>query len=207
MAVTKYNPRTNAEGYADPTPYEAERHMRAQITGKQARAAGNYFENMISASCEYYRDRGIAKIEKTPEPMKPLGAKNRKGQFLACYTKQAQPDYGGTLKGGQSIYFEAKHTDDDRIEQRRLTQEQQDDLEAHHRLGAMTFVLVSFSLCDFYRVPWPVWRDMAETFGRKYVKQVELAPYEVPATAGYIKFLHEIKPEQRGKESAHDLTP
>jgi recombination protein U len=53
MAVTKYNPRTNAEGYADPTPYEAERHMRAQITGKQARAAGNYFENMISASCDY----------------------------------------------------------------------------------------------------------------------------------------------------------
>ena len=113
--MTKYNPRTNAEGYPDPTPYEAERHIRAQITGKQARVAGNYFENMISASCEYYRDRGIAKIEKTPEPMKPLGAKNRKGQFLACYTKQAQPDYGGTLKGGQSIYFEAKHTDDDRI--------------------------------------------------------------------------------------------
>ena len=185
MAVTKYNPRTNAEGYADPTPYEAERHMRAQITGKQARAAGNYFENMISASCEYYRDRGIAKIEKTPEPMKPLGAKNRKGQFLACYTKQAQPDYGGTLKGGQSIYFEAKHTDDDRIEQRRLTQEQQDDLEAHHRLGAVTFVLVSFSLCDFYRVPWPVWRDMAETFGRKY---------------GFFE-------EYRMEDAAHDPTP
>lgn len=190
--MTKYNPRTNAEGYPDPTPYEAERHIRAQITGKQARVAGNYFENMISASCEYYRDRGLAKIEKTPEPMKPLGAKNRKGQFLACYTKQAQPDYGGTLKGGQSIYFEAKHTDDDRIEQRRLTQEQQDDLEAHHKLGAVAFVLVSFSLCDFYRVPWPVWRDMAEAYGRKYVKQVELAPYEVPATAGYIKFLHGI---------------
>ena len=100
-----------------------------------------------------------------------------------------------SLKGGRSIYFEAKHTDDDRIEQRRLTQEQQDDLEAHHKLGAVTFVLVSFSLCDFYRVPWPVWRDMAETYGRKYVKQVELAPYEVPATAGYIKFLHDLPPD------------
>ncbi len=161
---------------------------------------------MISASCEYYRDRGLAKIEKTPEPMKPLGAKNRKGQFLACYTKQAQPDYGGTLKGGQSIYFEAKHTDDDRIEQRRLTQEQQDDLEAHHKLGAVAFVLVSFSLCDFYRVPWPVWRDMAETYGRKYVKQVELAPYEVPATAGYIKFLHGIV-GQAGPETTQEVTP
>lgn len=67
--------------------------MMAQIRGKQARVAGGYFENIISASCDYYLSRGLAKIEKTPEPMKPLGTKNRKGQFLACYTKQAQPDY------------------------------------------------------------------------------------------------------------------
>lgn len=101
--MTKYDPRKNAEGYNDPTPYAAEKHMMAQIRGKQARVAGGYFENIISASCDYYLSRGLAKIEKTPEPMKPLGAKNRKGQFLACYTKQAQPDYGGTLKGGRSI--------------------------------------------------------------------------------------------------------
>ena len=119
--MTKYDPRKNAEGYNDPTPYAAEKHMMAQIRGKQARVAGGYFENIISASCDYYLSRGLAKIEKTPEPMKPLGAKNRKGQFLACYTKQAQPDYGGTLKGGRSIYFEAKHTDDERIEQQRIS--------------------------------------------------------------------------------------
>lgn len=93
------NPKKNAEGYNDPTPYEAEKHIRAQIRGKQARLAGSYFEAMISGSCDYYLDRGLAKIEKTPEPMKPLGPKNYKGQFLACYTKQAQPDYKGTLKG------------------------------------------------------------------------------------------------------------
>ena len=139
--------------------------------------------------------------------MKPLGAKNRKGQFLACYTKQAQPDYGGTLKGGRSIYFEAKHTDDERIEQRRLTQEQQDDLEAHHKLGAIAFVLVSVSLTDFYRVPWPVWRDMTEIYGRKYMTHAELSRYEVPATAGFIKFLHDIESETLGKEDAHDPTP
>lgn len=206
-AVTKYDPRKNAEGYNDPTPYAAEKHMMAQIRGKQARVAGGYFENIISASCDYYLSRGLAKIEKTPEPMKPLGAKNRKGQFLACYTKQAQPDYGGTLKGGRSIYFEAKHTDDERIEQRRLTQEQQDDLEAHHKLGAIAFVLVSVSLTDFYRVPWPVWRDMAEIYGRKYMTHAELSRYEVPATAGFIKFLHGIESETLGKEDAHDPTP
>ena len=199
--MTKCDPRKNAEGYNDPTPYAAEKHMMAQIRGKQARVAGGYFENIISASCDYYLSRGLAKIEKTPEPMKPLGAKNRKGQFLACYTKQAQPDYGGTLKGGRSIYFEAKHTDDERIEQRRLTQEQQNDLEAHHKLGAIAFVLVSMSLTDFCRVPWPVWRDMAEIYGRKYMTHAELSRYEVPATAGFIKFLHGIESEVLGKEA------
>ena len=64
------NPKKNAEGYNDPTPYEAEKHIRAQIRGKQARLAGSYFEAMISGSCDYYLDRGLAKIEKTPEPMK-----------------------------------------------------------------------------------------------------------------------------------------
>lgn len=182
--MTKYDPRKNAEGYNDPTPYAAEKHMMAQIRGKQARVAGGYFENIISASCDYYLSRG-----------------------LACYTKQAQPDYGGTLKGGRSIYFEAKHTDDERIEQRRLTQEQQDDLEAHHKLGAIAFVLVSVSLTDFYRVPWPVWRDMAEIYGRKYMTHAELSRYEVPATAGFIKFLHGIESEVLRKEAAHDPTP
>lgn len=194
--TNRYDPHKNAAGYPDPTPYEAERHIKAQLTGRQARVAGNYFENMISAACAYYLDRGLAKIEKTPEPMKPLGAKNRKGQFLACYTKQAQPDYKGTIKGGRAIVFEAKHTDSDRIEQRRLTEEQSADLEAHHKLGALAFVLVSFGLCDFYRVPWPVWRDMAETYGRKYIRQVELERYEVPAVAGYIKLLDGIDPEK-----------
>nr|DAH41957.1 MAG TPA: hypothetical protein [Caudoviricetes sp.] len=48
------NPKKNAEGYNDPTPYEAEKHIRAQIRGKQARLAGSYFEAMISGSCDYY---------------------------------------------------------------------------------------------------------------------------------------------------------
>lgn len=42
--MTKYDPRKNAEGYNDPTPYAAEKHMMAQIRGKQARVAGGYAE-------------------------------------------------------------------------------------------------------------------------------------------------------------------
>lgn len=198
------NPKKNAEGYNDPTPYEAEKHIRAQIRGKQARLAGSYFESMISGSCDYYLDRGLAKIEKTPEPMKPLGPKNYKGQFLACYTKQAQPDYKGTLEGGRAVVFEAKHTDDDRIEFNRLTKEQRDDLEHHHKLGAVAFVLVSMSLTECFRVPWAVWRDMAATYGRKYMTRDELKPYKVPVVAGFVKFLDKLPPEAI---TVKDLSP
>ena len=68
-------------------------------------------------------------------------------------------------------------------------------------------MLVSVSLTDFYCVPWPVWRDMAEIYGRKYMTHAELSRYEVPATAGFIKFLHDIESETLGKEDAHDPTP
>ena len=136
------NPRKNAEGYNDPTPYEAEKHMMAQLRGQRARAAGNYFE--------------------------------------------------------------AKHTDDDRIEFKRLTKEQQDDLEHHHKLGAVTFVLVSMGLTECYRVPWPVWRDMADTYGRKYMTRAELLPYKVPVVAGFVKFLDKLPPESI---TVKDLSP
>ena len=170
-----------------------EAQLRRSCQGAVSRAQGAQFEQAIAGACDLYREKGMADIEKTPEPMKPLGPKNRKGQFLACYTKQAQPDYKGTLKGGRAIVFEAKHTDDDRIEFKRLTKEQQDDLEHHHKLGAVTFVLVSMGLTECYRVPWPVWRDMADTYGRKYMTRDELLPYKVPVVAGFVKFLDKLE--------------
>jgi hypothetical protein len=191
--VTKYDPRKNAEGYNDPTPYAAEKHMMAQIRGKQARVAGGYFENIISASCDYYLSRGLAKIEKTPEPMKPLGAKNRKGQFLACYTKQAQPDYGGTLKGGRSIYFEAKHTDDERIEQRRLTQEQQDDLEAHHKLGSELVLGCS-----------ELWAFGIDHPSAGMAAEIELAKaHGIPVRNGF-EAISELKPDEEPESGEED---
>lgn len=171
------------------------KHEKAQMIGRINKIIGQHYENMISASCQYYQDQGLARIQKTPEPTKQLSGINSRGHFTACYEKQAQPDYGGTIKGGQSIYFEAKETEDSRIQQSRVTQTQHDDLEAHYNLGALTFVLVSFSLCEFYRIPWEVWRDMKQIYGRKYLKKEELKQYQLPAHGGYIKLLDGIVKE------------
>lgn len=186
-------PGRNAEGYPDPTATTAIANIERSRRGSQSRLAGEIFESSIEASLKWYELRGEAAIEKTPEPMKPLSKPNQQGQFRACFTKAAQPDYKGTLAGGRGVVFEAKHTDSDRIEHSRLTQEQADRLELHHKLGAVAFVLVSFGLRDFYRIPWEVWRDMKAIYGHKHMKQTECAPYRVQYMAGVIKLLEGVK--------------
>lgn len=186
-------PGKNGEGYPDPTAATAFANISRSQKGLQSKRAGEHFENMISASLRWYEERGVACIEKTPEPMRPLRAPNRQGQFLACYVKAGQPDFKGTLTGGRSVVFEAKHTDSDRIEFGRLTNEQIEKLSTHHSLGAATFVLVSFGLQDFYRIPWEAWRDMKTIYGRKHMKQTELEPYRVQYIAGVLKLLEGIE--------------
>ena len=93
-----------------------------QYQGAVSRAQGKHFEEYIDLSLRYYEQRGEAVVEKTPEPMRPTKDLGN-GKFIAYYEKAAQPDYKGTLKGGRAVVFEAKHTDDDRIEYNRLTKE------------------------------------------------------------------------------------
>lgn len=193
----------NSEGYPDPTAATALANVQRSQKGLQSKRAGEYFEGLIAASLNWYKDKGVAFVEKTPEPMRPLRPPNRQGQFLACYIKAGQPDFKGTLTGGRAVVFEAKHTDSDRIEQSRLTDEQVASLTKHHSLGAAAFVMVSFGLQDFYRVPWEVWRDMKGIYGRKHMKQDELEPYRVQYIAGVIKLLEGIELEYDDKEGAN----
>lgn len=190
-----YIPGKNAEGYPDPTAAEALRNVQRSQQGLQSRRAGEYFENMIGSSLKWYELRGVACIDKTPEPMKPLRAPNQRGQFLACYVKAAQPDFNGTIHGGRSVVFEAKHTDGEKIEYSRLTDEQIEKLSTHHALGAAAFVLVGFGLQDFYRVPWEVWANMKAIYGHKHMKQAECEPFRVPYVAGVIKLLEGLTNE------------
>lgn len=181
----------------------APQNVQRSIRGRQNRIAGEQFENIIAASLEWYKVKGVAEIEKTPEPMKPLSKPNQKGQFLACFTKAAQPDFKGTLTGGRSVVFEAKRTDSDRIEYKAVSEDQRDRLERHHNLGAVAFVLVSFGLQDFYRIPWPVWRDMKEIYGYKHIKQPELEPYRVQYIAGVVKLLEGIELSYNSEKGAN----
>lgn len=160
--------------------------------GQRSRQAGAFFEETIAASLDWHEARGILKADKTPEPMRPLQKPNKKGQFIACFTKKAQVDFCGTMQGGRAVRFEAKQTDTDRFERSRLTTEQMDDLRGHEKLGALCFVLLCFGVQNFYRVPWNVWDNMKAIYGRQYVKENDVAQYRIPSVAGVLKLLYGI---------------
>lgn len=152
---------------------------KKQYQGAINKALGKRFEEKISESLRYYELGGYVAIEKTPEPMqlvKDLGA----GRFIAQFTKDAQPDFKGTLRGGRSVVFEAKHTTSDRITADRVTDEQARRLDKHSAMGAICFVVVGFNMTDFFRVPWEDWKNFKALFGHKYATPAELEPYRIP---------------------------
>jgi recombination protein U len=180
--------------------YNMSQYRKHREAGAKARNNGQQFESLIERACLRYMALKIAYIEKTPEPMKPLSKANQYGQFAACYVKHAQPDYKGTLKGGRAVVFEAKHTDGQRIEQNRVTPEQAAALNRHESMGALCFVLVSFSFENFYAVPWKVWRDMAGQFGKVSANEKDLLPYLAPGIMTFLdKPLGWMIQEETGK--------
>ncbi len=149
-----------------------------QLMGAVNKAKGKHFENRLDASFAYYKERGSAIVEKTPEPMRPVKPMGN-GKFIAYFEKKAQPDYKGTLNGGRTVLFEAKFTSTDRLEQSRVLPGQADYLDRHQALGARCFILAGFGSGEVYNVPWDVWKNMKEQFGRKYVTETDLEPYRV----------------------------
>lgn len=154
-----------------------QRRARQQYQNKVNNAQGHFFEGAIKAACTLYSERERADIDKTPEPFRVL-EKLAGGIFKGRFTARAQPDFQGTLNGGRSIVFEAKHTTTDRMKRDVLTQEQQDALARHARRGALAAVCAGIGN-DFFFVPWEIWRDMKQRFGRQYVTAANLEPWRV----------------------------
>lgn len=164
-----------------------ENKIRQQYKNRLNNAQGQHFEREILAGCRMYESHGIASIDKTPEPFRVTSKNHRTGEFTGRFSTHAQPDFQGTLYGGRSIMFEAKRTSKDRITRNVLTDTQMDVLEKHSRLGALCGVCICIQ-DDFFFIPWNVWRDMKEMYGRQYLKPDDIEEYKVKFD-GVVHFL------------------
>ncbi len=147
--------------------------LNRQLQGQINRELGKNFEEQVEMICDIYRQNQLALIEKTPEPMKIL-KHIENGRFETVFTKSAQPDFKGTLKGGQTVVFDAKFTETPKIAYQALSDFQRETLMAYQELGAKAFVLVGFVDGNMYPVDINLWTNMQNVFGHKHIKQVEL---------------------------------
>lgn len=189
----------NGEGYADVTAGIAVQKVASDVirlNNRRNREVGAVFEKWLEAACVYYLERGCACIEKTPEPMRPIRpyGDRKRGQFIACYVKRAQPDFKGVLCDGTCIIFDAKHTDKDRIQQNTVTEAQWNMFDQYELMGAKCFVIVSIELEKFFRIPWNVWKKMKELYGHKYMAVgKELSDYQIPRKNCTVLFLEGVE--------------
>lgn len=161
-----------------------------QLIGRISHGIGENFEEEVSNICKIYENKMLAKIEKTPEPMKIL-KHIEDGKFEAVFTKAAQPDFKGTIKGGKTVVFDAKYTESDRIRYQVLSDHQRETLLQYKELGAIAFILVGFQDGAIYRIDIETWIGMKENMGRMYIKEEELKEMslEIKKVNGVVDFL------------------
>ena len=113
------------------------------------------------------------------------------GKFEAVFTKAAQPDFKGTIKGGKTVVFDAKYTESDRIRYQVLSNHQRETLLKYKEFGAIAFVLVGFQDGLIFRIDIETWIGMKENMGRMYIKEEELKKMKLEAitTNGIVDFL------------------
>ena len=89
--------------------------------------------------------------------------------------------------------FEAKYTTTDRMKRDALTPVQQKTLESHHRRGALSAVCVGIG-DKFFFVPWLLWRDMKDIFGRQYVTAADLENLRVKFNGAvlFLDYAHDV---------------
>ncbi|MGL5676824.1 MAG: Holliday junction resolvase RecU [Cellulosilyticaceae bacterium] len=97
----------NMEGYPDPTACEAVE--RASKNRKMANK-GKGFEDEVNLANKVYHNRGIALVQKISTPWQVI---RRGAQIVSAFpTGKSTLDFRGTVKGGMSISFDCKESED-----------------------------------------------------------------------------------------------
>lgn len=150
----------------------------ARFMGLKNRSAGKYFEISLQTAFNLAKMKGIAMIDKTPEPFRVITRQDG-GKFIGCYERKAQPDYKGIVKGGISVLIEAKYTSTDRIRQEVVAKHQAAYMAEYANFGAHCYVVVGFGSGNAYLIPFEIWQEMDKYFGRKYATEKDLDQFKV----------------------------
>lgn len=133
---------------------------------------GDLLEGLIDLSNEYYKNNGIARIDKISTPIKVV-EQNSRGQItLGYFEKRSTVDYVGLCQG-IPICFDAKESQLNYFPLSNFHAHQLDYMEDFKKQGGISFFLLYFKKQDaFFLLPLELVNEQikkAEEGGRKSI--------------------------------------
>ena len=168
---------------------------KSRQAGLKAKRNGDMFEARLDYACQWYRQNGVACIEKTPENIRRIRPLD-KGQFVAVYSSdKSQVDYKGVYNG-IGVAFEAKHFTGKSLPHARVKEHQLAMLKDFARCGGKSYILASHEDEDIYRIPLETWLRSIKYSGKKSVSLKDMDSYKVGTRGQLIEFLLGIEEEE-----------
>lgn len=133
---------------------------------------GDLLESLIDISNDYYKNKGIARVDKISTPIKVV-EQNSKGQItLGYFDKRSTVDYIG-LAQGIPLCFDAKETWQNYFSLANFHDHQMDYMKDFKKQGGLSFFIVYFKKFEtFYLLPFELVEEQikkAQAGGRKSI--------------------------------------
>lgn len=139
---------------------------------------GSVLEEMINMTNSFYREKGLALIQKIPTPITPINIdKESRHITLAYFDQKSTVDYIGAVQG-IPVCFDAKECRTDNFSLQNIHKHQLDFMGDFELQGGISFILVFFTSRDEkYYIPFKdikKFTDGAAAGGPKHFKYDEI---------------------------------
>ena len=140
---------------------------------------GSVLEDCITFTNEYYRQHGIAVIQKIPTPITPVEMNKESSTItLAYFDRQSTVDYIGAVQG-IPICFDAKEAAQKRLPLQNIHEHQVRFMADFKKQGGVSFLLVNFTgEGEFFLLPFEVLRDYWERAAKGGRKSIPYTAFD-----------------------------
>lgn len=167
---------------------------------------GSLFEEMINETNEYYRDHGIALVQKIPTPITPIDIdKETKHITLAYFDQVSTVDYVGVAQG-VPLCFDCKECAVETFPLQNVHEHQVRFMKDFEAQGGIAFLLIYYSSKDL--IYYMNYEELAffynrqENGGRKSIAYSELKPenFHHKGDNLYINYLEYVNDDLEKRE-------
>lgn len=162
---------------------------------------GKQFEEEVNRSNIYYKNSGLALVQKISTPWNVVRIGN---QIVSAFPQgKSTLDFRGTVSGGISISFDCKESNEEKgLYLKNIEEHQIEYIKKALEVGEISFILCKMKQLDesFY-IPgervleyWELWKKNKGRRGFNYIPHQDMEEIEI-GQGGYLDYIKNIESE------------